>query len=74
MIPSITDWIIAIGTLITAGTIVGLIWTVLLQKKQLLVSNFEVITRKLQRHSNEEKIEEKKKILSELAYVINAAQ
>ena len=44
LIPSITDWIIAIGTLITAGTIVGLIWTVLLQKKQLLVSNFEVIT------------------------------
>ncbi|KKQ36137.1 MAG: hypothetical protein US54_C0079G0013 [Candidatus Roizmanbacteria bacterium GW2011_GWA2_37_7] len=29
--------------------------------------NFEVITRKLQRHSNEEKIEEKKKILSELS-------
>lgn len=28
--------------------------------------NFEVITRKLQRHSNEEKKEEKKKILSEL--------
>jgi len=42
--PSITDWITALGTFATTTTVVILIWTVSTQKKQLLVSNFEVIT------------------------------
>jgi hypothetical protein len=42
--PSTTDWIIAIATVITAGSVLVLFWTVYTQKKQLLVSNFEILT------------------------------
>ena len=41
---TVIDWVIAIGTFVTIGMVIVLVWSVQKQKKQLLVSNFEVIS------------------------------